>query len=52
MPLPAGFPMPPRRPETTVAMASADGKITSAWANYFTALDRWNAQVRQYLDSL
>lgn len=46
MPLPAGFPQPPRRPPASVPITD------KAWLDYFAALDRFNAEVRAQLNLL
>ena len=50
--LPNDFPSPPQRPPAEVAMVDRDGRVTTPWANYFTARDRFMAAVRAFLNAL
>ncbi len=52
MPLPATVPQAPKRPPATQPVLSSDGTMTTAWTNYFDALDRFNRALRAHLDSL
>lgn len=52
MPLPADFPPQPKRPLASQRLINEDGTTNKSWLDYFDALDRWNAKVRAYLDTL
>lgn len=51
MPLPASVPQAPQRPPATQPFLTQAGTVTTAWTNYFDALDRFNRAMRAYLDS-
>lgn len=51
MPLPATVPQAPKRPPATEPIVTASGAMSTAWTNYFDALDRYNRAMRAHLDS-
>lgn len=52
MALPATFPQQPKRPPAGEPVVGSDGRLTTAWAAYFDALDRFNRAVRDFLNAL
>ena len=52
MALPPDFPMPPKRPPPKQSFLQSDGTVHEAWLKYFEARDRFDARVRQKLDTV